>query len=820
MVTKARPRRSVARRREPSGMTAPSGAPTSLRRSNYAALSVKDLLEAREHYHAHLSNLENVAATAVGRYRIHQNDWYASHPPDVPRPAHVPRVRTPRTLFNSVVRPWSWPAVLVFVRRWQHREDFSGQPDQYVPRQLYLPDGRVVPTCLVLVEPDERLPESGTDVGPASGLLGGGYACFRRAQGVQRMGTIACLVSRDGAVFALTNQHVAGSANEHIYSLVRGQPTLIGQSEGLAVTKRTVSSLFPDLPGSRTFLNLDAGLVRVADLNDWTSQVFGIGEIGELFDITPETLTLDLIGLPVRAFGGASGPVEGEVQALFFRYQAVGGFDYIADVLIGPRSGLSGALGLRDPLANPRATETHPGDSGSLWFFDPPREDTRRKDSDCPGVMSPPEQGRRARRLQPLAMQWGGERFVVEGEKTSAFALGTFLSTVCRVLEVDLVRTWSLGHDEYWGKIGHFAIGWKACEQLTATKLRRLMTLNQRRIGFGDERLGEGSAFRIGRGKFVPLADVPDYVWVARSHSEPEGGPRRHEPSQHFADMDGRAADGGPSLLDLCRQDPDNLSALVWRDFFRGFAGKDYGPEEGALPFRVWQIYEAMVAFLKQRRVAEFVAAAGVLAHYVGDASQPLHVSELHHGHLPTVSVNGVRFPVARSTDAFKAYHETREYRIHGIYEQEMLEVDPLAALAALNAELAARSKPKADIRGGYQAALATFELMSATHARLSPETIVDADKPSLPDRQRAERLWARPDIRRHTIASLADSTMLLARLWESAWKEAKASKKIPTSMIVALSEAQVEAIYRRATFLPGLTLAGMAASGKYEPPV
>ena len=32
---------------------------------------------------------------------------------------------------------------------------------------------------------------------------------------------------------------------------------------------------------------------------------------------------------------------------------------------------------------------------------------------------------------------------------------------------------------------------------------------------------------------------------------------------------------------------------------------------------------------------ASFVAAAGVMAHYVGDASQPLHSSYLHHGRLP-----------------------------------------------------------------------------------------------------------------------------------------------------------------------------------------
>ena len=46
-------------------------------------------------------------------------------------------------------------------------------------------------------------------------------------------------------------------------------------------------------------------------------------------------------------------------------------------------------------------------------------------------------------------------------------------------------------------------------------------------------------------------------------------------------------------------------------------------PEEGALAFRVWQIRHAMVAYLKDDDVLRFVAIAGVMVHYVGDASQP-----------------------------------------------------------------------------------------------------------------------------------------------------------------------------------------------------
>src|SRR4051812_47248967 len=94
-------------------------------RRNYTSLSVADLLEARDAYHVYLSGLENVVATAIGRYRIHERDWFATHPPDERRSEKARRVTEPRTLNNSIVRPWSWPAVLVFVRHWQTAENLG-----------------------------------------------------------------------------------------------------------------------------------------------------------------------------------------------------------------------------------------------------------------------------------------------------------------------------------------------------------------------------------------------------------------------------------------------------------------------------------------------------------------------------------------------------------------------------------------------------------------------------------------------------------------------------------------------------------------------
>ena len=47
---------------------------TDTRSRKFHSLSLKDLVEARDQYHAHLINKRNVIATAVGRYLIRTDD--------------------------------------------------------------------------------------------------------------------------------------------------------------------------------------------------------------------------------------------------------------------------------------------------------------------------------------------------------------------------------------------------------------------------------------------------------------------------------------------------------------------------------------------------------------------------------------------------------------------------------------------------------------------------------------------------------------------------------------------------------------------------
>ena len=210
----------------------------------------------------------------------------------------------------------------------------------------------------------------------------------------------------------------------------------------------------------------------------------------------------------------------------------------------------------------------------------------------------------------------------------SAVALATFLSNVCRALDVEVVYDWNLGHDQYWGAVGHYSIGAKgvrprfrssACERSLPRQphehLVRARRHRERRLQAPERDL------------FYPLADLPDYVWKSRTARR-----RPHEGPNHFAELDNPNA-AGDTLLSLFRDDEATLAPAAWIAFYRA-AGKT-DKDMGLLPFRVAQLYRTIVESLTSGApdgLARALCAAGVMAHYVGDASQPLHASRFHDG--------------------------------------------------------------------------------------------------------------------------------------------------------------------------------------------
>lgn len=717
------------------------------KRANFSSLSIRDLLDAREAYHVHLTNRENVIATAIGLYRIRRSDS------DATSPEHWEKryKGDTRTLGNSIVTAWSWPCLLVFVDCWLSHEQMRQQdPDEIVPRFLYLPDGRIIPTCVILAERQTNAPPPLQQLTFPDQLVGGGFPLVTENQGQQHIASIGCLVTNGDTVFALTNRHVTGEAGRQVFTLLRGERYPLGRAHRLQLGKQAFSEVYQGWPGSKSLVNLDAGLIELDDLGCWTAQVFGLGELGEPADLHPDTLSLDLIGCPVRAFGGASGALTGEVQALFYRYKSIGGFDYVSDLLIGPR--LNGP-----PL------KTRPGDSGTLWVFDPPPSEKGQPAAQI-------DKGKRARRYRPLALQWGGHTFLGEtGEANMEFALGTCLSTICRELDVEIIPDWNTGHSEYWGKTGHYKIAAKALELVTNAKLKKLLLNNVATIAFNDAAIQSGELKRFDAEAFCPLADVPDLVWRAT---------RKKDEGNHFADMDqaGAGEFAGKTLLDLCKK-PENVSLEVWNKFYDSLG---IGFKRGALPFRVWQIYHHMVEFVRQHKVAEFICAGGILSHYVGDACQPLHVSFLHHGRPD----------------------HPGEDMVHSVYETTMLDRFAADIIAGINQTLQSKTAPP-DVKGGHAAASSVIELMRGTIKKLPPLTVIDAFNEGTGNNRVRHMFDA---LGKKTIVCMSDGCLRLAALWASAWKEG-GGNQIPANKLGEVKRSTLMTLYNNPDFLPAIRL-------------
>lgn len=731
---------------------------------DFSSLSITDLLEARETYHVHLAHLENVVATAIGRYRIRNED------PDAQADkAHNPREwrarsnTPPRTLSNTRVESWSWPCLLIFVDKWVTSDDLVNRqdPDQVVPRFLYLPNGKVVPTCVILAEKYEPAPSPLQNLSFPDQLIGGGYPIYTDNQEQEHVGSLGCLVTDGDSVYALTNRHVTGEENRPVYSFLRGRKIRIGTSAKSRIEQRShigkklFNEIYQGWHGSRSYANIDAGLIRIEDINYWTAQVFGIGEIDDPVDLNINTISLDLIGCPVRAFGGASGELIGEIQALFYRYKSIGGFEYISDFLIGPRPGQT-------------EMKTRPGDSGTVWFFDPLKGDNKN------AVKRP---NGRAERLRPIALQWGGHSLIDEsGEGKLQFALATCLSTICRELDVDIIVDWNIGHSEYWGKTGHYKIAAKACELIDndsagIKKLGTLLKKNVKVIGYTDEAIKAGELKRMQDLEFIPLADVPDLVWRAT---------RKLDSANHFADMDepGAGQFANTTLLELCKN-PANVDITIWNNFYESLGIKP--KDRGALPFRVWQLYNAMVDAVKKKEIAKYICAAGILAHYVGDACQPLHVSHLHHG---------------------RPGHPEEE-RVHSVYETQMLDRFATEVMGGVNSNLKNR-KSKAEITTGHEAAVAVIELMRKTFDNLPPIEIIKAYN-ERSGSARLPHMWG--VLSEQTTASMANGCLCLAMLWASAWKAGKGDSKFKEADLVEVDRSKLIELYNDKTFLPAYRL-------------
>jgi hypothetical protein len=732
---------------------------------NFAGLSTKDLLDARDQYHWHLIHKRNVVGTAVGLYHIRKTDpWPTRERPDVGYTK--PRARAPRgerTFENSEVRDYSWPCVLVLVERWQDETEFGtgpGQvpPEEIVPKTLYMPDGRTVPVCVIKVSrtvPDRQLlpawhwPEH---------LIGGGFPIISTTQGRAHVATAGALVTDGHSVYVLTSRHVGGPKGHPITSIVGGRTVEIGVSSERQITRRPFTEVYPEFAGRRTFLTIDAALIEVSNVDDWTSQVYGLPTVGELADLSERNISTRLINAEVVAYGAASGALYGRIAALFYRHRSIGGYDDVTDFLIAPLPGQS---------------HSQPGDSGTVWHL-------RQKLPNEP--------------LRPIALQWGGQAFLSSADGDAYnFALASGLTNVLRLLEVELVVDHNTGAQPFWGKTGHYGIATFACDHVQSPKLKKLMVANRDRVSFAIAELDvkgidEATKHAKQEGGFVPLADVADVIWK-NLPSDVTGGRDTSfragpEHPVHYADIDEPRASDGKTLRDICLEDPANVDVAVWQAFYDDL-GHTASKERGLLPFRVWQFFDTMVGALHDNDLTAFVCAAGLVAHYVGDACQPLHGSVLADGRK-----NG------------------KGKGVHSVYETTMIDHRADEIVERLPGVVAATSQPPG-VSNGQQAALAIVQLMARAAAAVDPGELVDAYAVTGDGKSKAvtTKLWNQ--FGTGTLATLADGVVTLGMIWESAWIAGGGNDKFTTQQMVAINRAKLQTLYEdeENVFVPSLDL-------------
>jgi hypothetical protein len=734
--------------------------PRFTRKIDFASLGILDLIQARDSHHKQLANLPNVIGTAIGRYLI-RNDDPRLKDPNAPEP----KVRGPRTIDKVTVANWSWPAVLVFVNKWQDPTDFAHNMDGYIPARIYLEDGRAVPTCVVAAPSLPRSERTMEQPHFALTRTAAGNALMRDAQEQERIGTVSCLVTDGADMYALTNGHVIGSEGEDLFGFDE-----VGHRKQIAIASATAqrsivfSEAYPDWPAVRTFLTADVGIAKITDVADWDARLADGRRMGPVINLSVDTLNLDLINCPLFGYGAASGAMKGQVMALFYRYRSIGGSDYVADILIGPRE-------------EDQNVPTRPGDSGAIWLWDAQADiDSGKADPKDEGITQAVTEPR------PLAVQWGG--YASGGgsgtgsQSERQFALATSLSLACRLLDVEFIQDLGYERGQYWGKTGHYKVAWSACELVHDEFLSDLLSANQDRISVSDADLMAGTVPMNNAKTFIALADIADLYWRSA---------RPNDAANHFADMDQPKVEdpdnpGRDITLLEAWDDPDTRTTDYWTRYYKS-AGTD-SKHMGALPFRAWEVFDLLVEYARDAKLTEFVCAAGCVGHYIGDACQPLHVSYLHHGNPD----------------------KPEESPVHSTYETKMLDRFVNDLVAGVNSRLKGSKPSVKKMRDGSEAADHVVTLMRETLNRIPPQSIIDLFDDN-PGRTRLQKMWEKLDD--PTMDCIAEGAKALAQYWEAAWLEGRSDPgavKLPKKA-AAIDETDLMALYRDKTFMPSKLL-------------
>jgi len=778
------------------------------RQFNFNNLSVKDLIEARDMFQVHLFNKKNVKATAIGRYliRLSDIDKNGKYSPQ--------SIKSKRTLENSAVIDISWPCILVFVNKWEDDKYLvENGVSNLIPKNIFMPDGRVVPVCVVESSKNEtaHTPIEMERLRFPTNLMGGGFPLMVRSQGKDYVASVGCLVSDGHKYYALTNKHVVGESGEIVESIIGRQRMRIGVSTGKSIGKVKFSQLYRGWDDDNMMVSCDVGLIEIDDLDRWKADIIGIPEIDEIYDLNTMNLNLELIAEhkiknnkkldalngKIVGYGPMSGLMEGEILALFYRYKTIGGIEYVSDFLIGGKNGSN--------------LNVHHGDSGTLWLLESREGNSEKK------------------KYRPIALNWGQHEFF-EGKKNNryAYSLSTCLSNVCRELDVEIVRGWNIDTDFSWGKIGHYTIGNLAIDCIENPNLKRLMINNLENISFRREEvtadLGKRDNPKLPKNPevgFCPLSDVPDIIWkqpkiINSGNKGVPWGRRGDENPNHYADVDAPTK-YGKTLLDIC-DSPSKMTVHIWTQFYMDIDKQKIGLEKGKevsrglICFRIWQIYDYLVKAGMEGNSEKFIFGAGVLSHYIADCGMPLHCSYMADG--DPVDNETIRYTAKRDSSKHKKgdiYLKTINpgQGVHVAFEDYMIDdyIDKiLKKLASLltdkNYKINKEQIPV--INSGQAAAYHSFRLMKKTHEEILPKSIIEAFKQAR-DRNVNVSDALYEQFGEPTVNCFARTCRYLSAIWDSAW--IKGNGDVNLRKRKKVEERKLIDLYANPTELPSMHL-------------
>ncbi|CAL0313602.1 unnamed protein product [Lupinus luteus] len=317
------------------------------------------------------------------------------------------------------------PAILVFVAHKVHRQWLNHV--HCLPAALEGPGGVWCDVDVVEFSyygAPAQTPKEQLYTELADGLRGSGSSIGSGSQvaSQETYGTLGAIVkSRTGnqEVGFLTNRHVAVDLDYPNQKMFHPLPPSLGPGVYLGAVERATSFITDDLwygifagTNPETFVRADGAFIPFSEdfnMNNVTTSVKGVGEIGDVNVIDLQSPINSLIGRQVIKVGRSSGLTTGTIMAYALEYNDEKGICFLTDFLV---------------VGENQQTFDVEGDSGSLILLT----------------------GRNREKPRPVGIIWGGTanrgRLKLKvGQPPENWTSGVDLGRLLDLLELDLITS-------------------------------------------------------------------------------------------------------------------------------------------------------------------------------------------------------------------------------------------------------------------------------------------------------------------------------------------------------------------------------------------